>query len=217
MVEFHIGSKIELVVRQSGISITDFADKIGCVRENVYDIFRRESVDTQLLKIISEALGYDFFTELSKNYNLSKAVNENDVQRRAIDQFRVVVPRLMEEMNFRGNIISCSDDNFEDDVNFPIPDYIISPDYFLVTIGETFEERYRRYEIGGFEFTAIKDKSGASVILCDNIVCGRQCINIVLDYKTEEEWRNTLELAFIVADKYYNDATKFSIKSNIGY
>ena len=105
----------------------------------------------------------------------------------------------------------------ETDVHFPIPDYIIAPDYFLVTIGETFEERYKRYEIDGFKFTTIKDKSGASVVLCDNIVCGRQCINIVLDYKTEEEWRNTLELAFIVADKYYNDATKFSIKGAIGY
>lgn len=217
MDDIHIGTKIKAVLKQSGIPITEFADKIGCVRENVYDIFKRETVDTHLLKMVSDVLEYDFFAELSKSYYSSKATSEDESRRRAIGQFWDVVPRLMRKMDFNGYINPCSADDVEPDVHFPIPDYIIGPDYFLITIGETFEERYRRYEIDGFEFKTIKDKSGASVMLCDNIVCGRQCINIVLDYKTEEEWRNTLELAFVTADKHYNDATKFSIKSAIGY
>lgn len=36
-----------------------------CNRQNVYDIFRRESIDTSLLSRISAALGHDFFKDLS--------------------------------------------------------------------------------------------------------------------------------------------------------
>lgn len=212
-----IGSIIKKVMNERGMSVPEFADKIHRAKRTCYNIFDNNHIDVTLLRDISVVLDHDFFKDLSENYDLAKPIELDESRRRAIGQFWDVVPRLMKEMNFKGHINQCSADDVETDVHFPIPDYIIAPDYFLVTIGETFEERYKRYEIDGFKFTTIKDKSGASVVLCDNIVCGRQCINIVLDYKTEEEWRNTLELAFIVADKYYNDATKFSIKSAIGY
>lgn len=213
----NIGALIRQMVIDRGIQRKKFAEMIHTSRSNLYKIFDRNEVDIARLAHISKALNHNFFMDLAKDYDLATPAYESPSRRRAIDQFWTVVPRLMEEMNFKGYIKPCSADDVESDTHFPIPDFIIGPDYFLVTIGETFEERYKRYEIDGFKFTTIKDKSGASVVLCDNIACGRQCINIVLDYKTEEEWRNTLELAFIVADKYYNDATKFSIKSNIGY
>ncbi len=212
-----IGSIIKKVMNERGMSVPEFADKIHRAKRTCYNIFDNNHIDVTLLRDISVVLDHDFFKDLSENYDLAKPIEVDESRRRAIGQFWDVVPRLMREMDFNGYINPCSADDVEPDVHFPIPDYIIGPDYFLITIGETFEERYRRYEIDGFKFTTIKDKSGVSVVLCDNMVCGRQCINIVLDYKTEEEWRNTLELAFIVADKYYNDATKFSIKSNIGY
>lgn len=212
-----IGSIIKKVMNERGMSVPEFAEKIHRAIRTCYNIFDNNNINVALLRDISVALDHDFFKDLSENYDLAKPIEVDESRRRAIEQFWAVVPRLKEEMNFKGYIIPCSADDVETDVHFPIPDYIIAPNYFLVTIGETFEERYKRYEIDGFKFITIKDKSGASVVLCDNIVCGRQCINIVLDYKTEEEWRNTLELAFVTADKYYNDATKFSIKSAIGY
>lgn len=212
-----IGSIIKKVINERGMSVPEFAEKIHRAIRTCYNIFDNNNINVALLRDISVALDHDFFKDLSENYDLAKPIEVDESRRRAIGQFWDVMPRLMKEMDFNGYINPCSADDVETDVHFPIPDYIIAPDYFLVTIGETFEERYKRYEIDGFKFTTIKDKSGASVVLCDNIVCCRQCINIVLDYKTEEEWRNTLELAFVTADKYYNDATKFSIKSAIGY
>lgn len=213
----NIGALIRQMVIDRGIQRKKFAEMIHTSRSNLYKIFERNEVDITRLAHISKALNHNFFMDLANDYDLAKPIELDDSRRKAIGQFWDVVPRLMREMNFKGHITQCSADDVETDVHFPIPDYIIGPDYFLVTIGETFEERYRRYEIDGFEFTTIKDKNGTAVVLCDNIVCGRQCINIVLDYKTEEEWINTLELAFVTADKYYNDATKFSIKSAIGY
>ena len=212
-----IGFIIKKVMYEKGMSVPVFADKIHRAIRTCYNIFDNNNINVALLRDISIALDHDFFKDLSENYDLAKPIEVDESRRRAIEQFWAVVPRLMEEINFKGYIRPCSKDDVYSDVHFPIPDFIIGPDYFLVTIGETFEERYKRYEIDGFEFTTIKDKNGTAVVLCDNIVCGRQCINIVLDYKTEEEWRNTLELAFVTADKYYNDATKFSIKSAIGY
>lgn len=56
-----IGEKIKEVFESRDIKLTDFADQIGTVRQNLYRIFERESIDTDLLLKISNALNYDFF------------------------------------------------------------------------------------------------------------------------------------------------------------
>ena len=58
--DVHIGHEIERVLHERGITVTDFAARICCHRKNVYDIFRRKSIDIDHLIRISEALGYDF-------------------------------------------------------------------------------------------------------------------------------------------------------------
>lgn len=57
-----LGERIKAIFEEKGIKLTDFADQIGTVRQNVYRIFERESLDTDLLYKISEVLGHDFFT-----------------------------------------------------------------------------------------------------------------------------------------------------------
>ena len=57
----NIGQIIKKQVEDSGIKITAFAEKINVSRNNVYDIFNRNSIDTELLKKISEVLNHDFF------------------------------------------------------------------------------------------------------------------------------------------------------------
>lgn len=49
----NIGSIIEDMVRKSDMSITTFAERIGCVRKNVYDIFKRNDISIDLLAKIS--------------------------------------------------------------------------------------------------------------------------------------------------------------------
>lgn len=62
----HIGKKIEEVVRIKNIPIVEFAKRVNTTRNNLYNIFRRESIDTDLLWKIGEILDYDFFLFLSK-------------------------------------------------------------------------------------------------------------------------------------------------------
>ena len=58
--DVHIGREIERVLRERGITVTEFANRICCHRKNVYDIFTRKSIDIDRLIRISEALDYDF-------------------------------------------------------------------------------------------------------------------------------------------------------------
>lgn len=57
----HIGKKIKEVLTQSRLKKTEFADLINISRTVVYDIFKRETIDTGLLQTISKVLNHDFF------------------------------------------------------------------------------------------------------------------------------------------------------------
>lgn len=59
-----IGQLIKDRVKAENLKVTDFAKMIGAERTNVYDIFKRSSIDTELLKKIGQVLHYDFFQDL---------------------------------------------------------------------------------------------------------------------------------------------------------
>lgn len=57
----HIGHLIKEELIKQERTISWFARKLYCDRSNVYDIFKRESVDTELLLRISLVLKRNFF------------------------------------------------------------------------------------------------------------------------------------------------------------
>lgn len=63
----HIGKmiKAELDRHPKKHTVTWFAHELHCKRTNVYDIFNRQAVDTELLARISRILRHDFFRDLS--------------------------------------------------------------------------------------------------------------------------------------------------------
>jgi hypothetical protein len=62
----NIGEQIEAILRKQGKSAAWLATQIPCERTNVYNIFRRKSVDARLLMKISQILEHDFFKDLSE-------------------------------------------------------------------------------------------------------------------------------------------------------
>ena len=56
-------------LRNQERTVAWFARKLCCNRQNVYDIFKRESIDTALLRRISNILKHDFFKDLSIDMN----------------------------------------------------------------------------------------------------------------------------------------------------
>lgn len=63
-VEIHIGSLIKEKVEERGLSISDFARLLHYERTNIYKIFKRRSIDVDLLIRISQVLAYDFLREV---------------------------------------------------------------------------------------------------------------------------------------------------------
>lgn len=94
----HIGKKIKEIKEARGITISEFSRRINCSRENVYGIFKRQSVDTTLLSKIGEVLQHDFFqyfTMGDKNINkisteLEKCKQENQVLKKEVDYLKKI-------------------------------------------------------------------------------------------------------------------------------
>lgn len=68
----YIGKLIEMELHRQERSVTWFANKLYCDRTNVYSIFKRKSIDTELLLRISHILNHNFFSyyisEFEKEY-----------------------------------------------------------------------------------------------------------------------------------------------------
>lgn len=70
----HVGQmiKAELDRHPKTHTATWFAKQLHCKRSNVYDIFNRPAVDTELLTRISRILEHDFFRDLSEELAAEK-------------------------------------------------------------------------------------------------------------------------------------------------
>ncbi|HTF17105.1 MAG TPA: helix-turn-helix transcriptional regulator [Chryseolinea sp.] len=101
-----IGQKIREVFENRNMKLTDFADELGTVRQNVYRIFKKRHVDTGLLLKISQVLGYNFFkyyvpptasesTEPAGSQSV-EIQRQLELSRKEIDYLRRIIS-LMEE------------------------------------------------------------------------------------------------------------------------
>jgi transcriptional regulator with XRE-family HTH domain len=106
-----IGQKIKEVFDQQNIKLTDFADALGTVRQNVYRIFKKRHLDTGLLLKISQVLNHNFFqyyvttptqevvdSEEVKKLNAEKVEYQQQLQlaKKEIEYLRKII-KLMEE------------------------------------------------------------------------------------------------------------------------
>lgn len=112
----HVGKKIKEEVYKQNISVITFAKKINRTRNVVYDIFERESIDTDLLNKIGKVLNCDFFSMYSsqKEY-LSDSVKHFHVSEAGVpygkhaDQIIALQQQnqiLQSEINYLKKIIS---------------------------------------------------------------------------------------------------------------
>jgi transcriptional regulator with XRE-family HTH domain len=74
----HIGKKIKQQLALHKLSVSEFATKINTNRNNVYNIFTRQSIDTDLLYKIGIILNHDFFQYYNQNKEVNSSEEEND-------------------------------------------------------------------------------------------------------------------------------------------
>ncbi len=77
-----IGQLIKERVEAQNMDVTDFAKRINRERSNVYNIFKRDSIDTKLLKIIGQVLDYDFFQHFIENKTIDR-IKAQDITKKA--------------------------------------------------------------------------------------------------------------------------------------
>jgi transcriptional regulator with XRE-family HTH domain len=68
--EVHIGQIIKSVFDESGMTVSELARCLSCERTNVYTIFRRRTVDVELLARLSEILNHNFLEDAIRQYRL---------------------------------------------------------------------------------------------------------------------------------------------------
>lgn len=109
MPTIEIGQKIKEIFDKRQIKLTDFADELGTVRQNVYRIFKKRHLDTGLLLKISQVLNHNFFqyyvadpTEITdEKIKILKSETSDyqrqlELSRKEIDYLRKII-KLMEE------------------------------------------------------------------------------------------------------------------------
>ena len=76
--QFHLGKKIREYAKLKGIKHTELAQRIITSKQNIQNIYRRESIDILLLVKICNVLEYNFFTDyLAKlDFDVEKEIKE---------------------------------------------------------------------------------------------------------------------------------------------
>ncbi len=87
----HIGKIIEEELRRQERTVTWLSRQIHCDRRNIYDIFSRTSIDTDLLYKLSIALHKDFFACFSTNLHLCDSSSSSIDPRAKRESLRLFV------------------------------------------------------------------------------------------------------------------------------
>jgi len=108
METIEIGQKIKEIFDVRNMKLTEFADELGTVRQNVYRIFKKRHVDTGLLLKISQVLNHNFFQYyveqpggVDEKMRVLRTETDDfqkqlELSRKEIDYLRKII-RLMEE------------------------------------------------------------------------------------------------------------------------
>ena len=76
--KLHIGEIIKEIAKRKRLGPTEFGNLINTSKQNIYGIYKRPSIDTELLHKISVALDHNFFKYYLENTS-QEIVNEDPV------------------------------------------------------------------------------------------------------------------------------------------
>ena len=188
-----IGQVIEKEVRKQGWKIEKFAKAIGCERNNVYNIFKRSSIDILLLAKISAVLNHNFFEDLVYKPELvdfsNPIIAKEFEKKRALSQFMDVMPRVLNKLGFNTCIVKVISSEFSKN---DLPDFGLSDFNICFTVGEWLIDRSNKHK----DIMSYSSKISPKGIRADfwkNPLSGWVMIDIKLDFKSEQEWFDTME------------------------
>lgn len=190
-----IGKRIENEVRKQEWDITKFADAICCKRNNVYNIFKRNNMDIQLLARISKVLKHNYFKDLSDDpelVDLSMRESEKDKSEvKAVSQFFEIMPDVLKRIGMR-NCVTFNKNEMVGENSVAFPD-IILPGYLVCfTIGMRWIDKANILKNPLFAVQTLMSPDNVPIDIVENTLFGSVFIDIELDYKSEKLWENTM-------------------------
>lgn len=115
----HIGKLVRKHLEELGMTKSEFARRLDTSPQNIYGIFKRKSIDTELLKSIGSILNFDFFqyygsgalyvNEDRPTYGKEKVLTALDLQRE-LDRLKKEHETLKQENNYLKEIVQLMKD-----------------------------------------------------------------------------------------------------------
>ena len=68
MAKCSIGQEVKKIVKKRGFTVEELASALNVSKPNIFDIYRRETIDTGLLERLCKVLNYNFFQYYSDKY-----------------------------------------------------------------------------------------------------------------------------------------------------
>lgn len=68
--ELHIGRLLQQKLRDDERTVTWLALKLNCSRTNIYLMFKKQYIDSEMLMRLSIVMKFDFFECLSREYKI---------------------------------------------------------------------------------------------------------------------------------------------------
>lgn len=190
-----IGKRIENEVRKQEWDITKFADAICCKRNNVYNIFKRNNIDIQLLARISKVLKHNYFKDLADAPELAElTVKESEKDKsniNAVSQFFEVMPGVLTRIGMR-NCITFNKSEMTGENSVAFPDMILPGYLVCFTIGKRWIDKANILKNPLFTVQTLKSPDNVPIDIVENTLFGSVFIDIELDYKSEKMWENTM-------------------------
>ena len=91
--EVHIGEKIKARAKELKVGSTELGRLINTSKQNIYGIYKRKSVDTEILLQLSKVLRFNFF----KFYELPE-IGFHDVAAKALQNAKEEIVRQKQEI-----------------------------------------------------------------------------------------------------------------------
>lgn len=68
MANFSIGQEVKKIVKKRGFTVEEMASALNVSKPNIFDIYRRQTIDTGLLERLCKVLNYNFFQYYADKY-----------------------------------------------------------------------------------------------------------------------------------------------------
>lgn len=98
MEEIHIGRLLKEKMKELHISNIELAKKLYCTRQNIGNIIKRKTISTDMLKKVSDAVGYNFF----RHYTPAK---QADLEKK-IEELQATITELEKQLDYAGRDVA---------------------------------------------------------------------------------------------------------------